>query len=115
MTTCPCFPAEMFIFPERQTISSTPATTSAATTTEEEEEETSTTTETPEVTSETPVTSAGPTVTSSERKIIINLKDIYHCPTTGNQQNDYSKNCVLKKFCLAFADTFTTNLTYCVV
>jgi hypothetical protein len=73
----------MFIFPERQSTTSTTTAADITTTAdeEEEEEETSSTTEMSAKTSE--LTSEAPSVTSSERKIIINLKDIYHCPTTG--------------------------------
>jgi hypothetical protein len=74
--------AEMFIFPERREVPSatTTASTTAATTTPPETETTPPETET------TPAEAVGTAATTSvggDRKIIINLKDIYRCPATG--------------------------------
>jgi len=69
----------MFIFPERRDVPSTTAvsTTAADTTTPPETETTP---------AEVAETAGHPAVTTSaggDRKIIINLKDIYRCPATG--------------------------------
>jgi hypothetical protein len=86
--------AEMFIFPERREVPSATTTASttaaaAATTTPPETETTPETERTPE-TETTPAeaaeavgTAATTTSVGGDRKIIINLKDIYRCPATG--------------------------------
>ncbi len=68
--------AEMFIFPERREVPSatTASTTTAATTTPPETETTP---------AEAVGTAATTTSVGGDRKIIINLKDIYRCPATG--------------------------------
>jgi hypothetical protein len=77
----------MFIFPDRLSTPSTtsPPTTVAAATTEEE-------TTLPPTTEAAAVRPSG----GGERKIIINLKDIYRCPATGPSQHFCSV--VLLKF-----------------
>jgi hypothetical protein len=79
--------AEMFIFPERREVPSETTTASttavAATTTTPPETET-----TPPETETTPAEAVGTAATTSvsgDRKIIINLKDIYRCPATGKE------------------------------
>ena len=84
---------EMFIFPDRQL--SSPSTTTTTTVADEltplsTTPETAVTKTTTTTTTETAVTEKA--VTSSDRKIIINLKDIYHCPATGKQTNKQTNN-----------------------
>ncbi len=76
--------AEMFIFPERREVPS--ATTTASTTAAAAATTTPPETETTPETEITPAEAVGTAATTSvggDRKIIINLKDIYRCPATG--------------------------------
>jgi hypothetical protein len=93
--------AEMFIFPERREVPSatTTASTTAAAAATTTPPETGTTPEaetTPAEAAET-VGTAATTSVSGDRKIIINLKDIYRCPATG-KKNIFNKNVYLLSF-----------------